>query len=515
MERSAGVLMHISSLPGKFGIGTFGKEAYKFADFLNKAGMKYWQLLPVGHTSYGDSPYQCFSAFAGNPYFIDFDKLVGEGLLEEKDYIDVDFGVNKTRVDYALIFESKYKVLKVAYSNFSKKGKFKELKEEFKKFEKENKFWLEDYALYMAVKNHFDLKSWSEWDDDIKKREPEALAKYKKELKDDIEYWSFLQFLFFKQWYELKAYANDLGIEFIGDIPIYVAYDSCDTWSHPENFQMDMKKFEPTVVAGCPPDAFSETGQLWGNVIYDWDKMKKDKYTWWVSRVRESLKLYDVLRIDHFRGFEAYWAIPYGDDTAINGKWVKGPAMSLFKEIKKQLGDINVIAEDLGFLTDEVIDFLRETGYPGMKILQFAFNGEGDNDYLPQNYGRNCIAYTGTHDNDTFVGWFTESSSTEEATIAKTYLGLNSEEGYNWGFIRGVWSSVADVAIAPMQDFLNLGAETRMNTPSTTMGNWQWRAEDGSFDNALADKIYEMNILTGRFFPEVIEEDEDEEEEEK
>lgn len=499
--------MHISSLPGKFGIGTFGKEAYNFADFMSKAGLKYWQILPMGHTSYGDSPYQCFSAFAGNPYFIDFDKLSKLGLLAEEDYINIDFGKSEEKVDYALIFEEKYKIYKLSYENFKAKGEFQELKEELKQFKKENKFWLEDYSLYMAVKGKFGLRSWLEWEDEgIKRREPKAIEAYKKELKDEIEHWSFLQYLFFKQWNELKEYSNSIGIEFIGDIPIYVAQDSVDTWSNPENFKINMKTLEPTVVAGCPPDAFTETGQLWGNVIYNWDVMKKSKYAWWVLRIKESLKLYDVLRIDHFRGFEAYWEIPYGEETAINGKWIKGPAMDLFKEIKKKLGDINVIAEDLGFLTDEVIEFLDETGYPGMKILQFGFSGEGDNDYLPQNYGTNCIAYTGTHDNDTFLGWFKETGIPEEAEVASEYLGLNKEEGYNWGFIRGIWYSVADVAIAPMQDFLNLGNETRMNFPSTMSNNWQWRVKKDSYDNELAKRINKMTSLAGRLIKEEIDE---------
>lgn len=497
VERGAGVLMHISSLPGKFGIGTFGREAYKFADFMEKAGLEYWQILPVGHTSYGDSPYQCFSAFAGNPYFIDYDLLRDDGLLKEEDYIDENFGHDDENIDYALIFDTKNKILKKAYTKF--KGKVqKEIKEAFNEFKKENKFWLEDYALYMALKNHFKLVSWYGWDEDIKRREPEAIAKYKEKLEDQIEYWSFVQFLFYKQWFELKDYVNSLGIKFIGDIPIYVAEDSVDTWSNPESFKINQRTLEPICVAGCPPDAFSEDGQLWGNLIYDWDNMKNDKYRWWVSRVRESLKLYDVLRIDHFRGFEAYWEIPYGDTTAVNGEWVKGPGMDLFHEIKKQLGDVNVIAEDLGFLTDEVVEFLDETGFPGMKILQFAFNGEGDNGYLPHNYYNNCIAYTGTHDNDTFLGWYSETGSPEEAVIAKKYLGLNKEEGYNWGFIRGVWNSVSDIAIAPMQDFLNLGNEARMNFPSTLSGNWQWRAQKNSYDNELASKIYDLTNNAGR-----------------
>lgn len=510
MERGAGILMHISSLPGKFGIGTFGKEAYKFADFLAKSGLEYWQILPVGHTSYGDSPYQCFSAFAGNPYFIDFDLLKDNGLLSEDDYIDENYGKDPEKIDYATIFISKHKVLKKAYKNF-KKIKNTKLQDDFVDFKVENREWLYDYSLFMALKEHFKLESWYNWDEDIKRREPEALKKYNELLEDEIEYWSFVQFLFYKQWFELKEYVNSIGIKFIGDIPIYVAEDSVDTWSRPKNFKMNQRTLKPLCVAGCPPDAFSEDGQLWGNLIYDWDNMKKDSYNWWVSRVKESLKLYDVLRIDHFRGFQGYWEIPYGEKTAVNGKWVKGPGIDLFNQIKKELGEVEVIAEDLGFLTDDVLEFLDETGFPGMKILQFAFSGEGDNVYLPHNYPNNCIAYTGTHDNDTFLGWYSETGSVDESLIAKKYLGLNKEEGYNWGFIKGVWNSVADVAIAPMQDFLNLGNEARMNFPSTLAGNWQWRAKKNSYDNEIAGRILEMSTYSGRYFPEV-EEDEEEEE---
>ena len=493
MERSAGILMHIASLPGEFGIGTLGKEAYKFADFLNKSGIKNWQILPIGHTSYGDSPYQCFSAFAGNPYFIDFDMLRDQGILQEDDYKYENYGKNPEKIDYALIFDVKYKVLKKAYKNYKESTYLDGLKKEFEDFKEENKFWLEDYALYMAVKNSFGLISWHEWDEDIKLRKPEAMKKYKEELADEIEYWSFLQFLFFYQWQELKTYANSLGINMVGDIPIYVAEDSVDTWSNPDNFKVDKKTLKPLTVAGCPPDNFSATGQLWGNMIYDWDYMKSDKYSWWVARIRESLKIYDVLRIDHFRGFEAYWEIPYGDETAINGKWTKGPGMSLFNTIKDELGEVDIIAEDLGFQTDSLVEFLQETGFPGMKILQFAFGSDdGKNDSLPHNYVENCVAYTGTHDNDTFVGWLTETGSKDEANEAKLYLGLNHEEGYNWGFIRGIWNSVANLAIAPMQDFLNLGNETRINFPSTTSGNWQWRAKKDSYNNELAYRIYGM-----------------------
>ncbi|MDD6795153.1 MAG: 4-alpha-glucanotransferase [Clostridiaceae bacterium] len=496
MKRGAGILMHIASLPGKFGIGTFGKEAYEFVEFLKNSGIKYWQILPLGHTGYGDSPYQCFSAFAGNPYFIDFDILKKQGILEESDYLYENYGTSKF-VDYGTIFITKYKVLRKAYENYKKLNN-KDIEKEFKKFKEQNNFWLDDYSLYMATKNYFKLLPWSKWDEDIKKREPEAVKHYKEFLCDDIEYWSFLQYLFFEQWHKLKEYANKLGVKIIGDMPIYVAEDSVDSWSNPENFKIDETTMTPISVAGCPPDDFSETGQLWGNPIYNWDNMKKNNYAWWVLRVKESLKLYDVLRIDHFRGFESYWEIPYGDKTAINGKWTKGPGIDLFNEIKKQLGEVDIIAEDLGFLTEDVREFLKETGFPGMKVLEFAFDGDSDDLFLPHNYIRNCIAYTGTHDNDTFLGWYEKTGSKKATKRAKRYLGLNGKEGVNFGFIRGIWSSVADTAIAQMQDFLNLGNECRMNYPSKLGGNWMWRVEKKDLNNQLAKKIYKLTKMYGR-----------------
>lgn len=512
MERGAGILMHIASLPGNYGIGSMGKEAYKFADFLKKSGIKYWQILPIGHTSYGDSPYQCFSAFAGNPYFIDYGILNKQGLLSEEDYIEEDYGKDAEKIDYALIFDVKYKVLRKAYENFKESEYLEEIKEKFENFKVENSFWLDDYALYMAVKNHFDLMSWQEWDEDIKLRKASALKKYKESLADEINYWSFLQFLFFDQWLALKEYVNSLDIKIVGDIPIYVAEDSVDTWSNTKNFKMDKKTLKPITVAGCPPDMFSETGQLWGNTIYDWKYMKKDKYSWWLSRIKESLKIYDVLRIDHFRGFEAFWEIPYGDETAVNGQWTKGPGMDLFNTIKEEIGDVEIIAEDLGFQTESLVEFLKETGFPGMKVLQFAFGSDdGKNDFLPHNYNRNCVAYTGTHDNDTFLGWYNETGGRDEVIEAKEYLGLNEEEGYNWGFIKGIWNSVADLAIAPLQDFLNLGNETRINFPSTLSGNWQWRTVKDSYNNELAAKIYKMTKRAGRIEETEIEDEDIEE----
>ncbi|ATD55697.1 4-alpha-glucanotransferase [Clostridium chauvoei] len=486
MKRSSGILMHISSLPSKYGIGTFGEEAYRFVDFLKKSGQRYWQILPLGQTGYGDSPYQCFSAFAGNPYFIDFDLLKNQGFLKESDYNSEFFGENKNLVDYGTLFIAKNKVLRKAYEN--SKGK---LEREIYQFSEGNKEWLDDYALYMSVKKHFNLKSWTTWDKDIRLRKIEAIEKYKNELKDEINYWKFIQYIFFNQWSRLKKYANNLGIKIIGDIPIYVAEDSADLWSNPQYFKVDDNML-PTKVSGCPPDLFSETGQLWGNPIYNWSLMEKENYKWWIKRVRESLNMYDVIRIDHFRGFESYWEVPYGNDTAINGSWVKGPGIKLFDEIKKELGEVSIIAEDLGFLTEEVIEFRNKTGFPGMKVLQFAFGG--GNSYLPHNYEKNCVVYTGTHDNDTIYGWYNNTASEQEVESAKKYLALSYDEGISIGFIRGAFSSVADLAITTMQDFLGLGSEARMNLPATLGDNWKWRVKKEDLTDELAEKIYQLTM---------------------
>lgn len=492
MERSSGIIMHISSLPEKYGIGTFGQQAYDFADFLKQAGQRYWQILPLGHTSYGDSPYQAFSAFAGNPYFIDLDYLVRDGLLTKNDLERLDARVNETEVDYEALFKTRYIVLRKAYQE----GKEK-YKNEMSIFDKNNEEWLTDYAMYMAIKEKMDLVSWQEWDEDIKLRKPEAIERYQQELADEIGFWKFVQYEFYKQWNELKAYVNKLGIQIIGDIPIYVASDSSDAWANSTLFKLDENK-NPIVVAGCPPDAFSETGQLWGNPIYDWDYLEKTKYEWWIKRIAESLKLFDVIRIDHFRGFEAYWEVPYGDETAVNGKWVKGPGIKLFRAIKEALGEVNIIAEDLGFLTQEVLDFRDETGYPGMKVLQFAFDTREESEYIPHTYYKHCMVYTGTHDNDTIRGWMEQTGGKEDVQHAIHYLNLNEEEGYNWGFIRGAWSSVGNVAITMMQDILNLGNEARMNLPSTLGGNWMWRMKQEDLTDDLATRLYQLTRLYGR-----------------
>lgn len=491
MKRASGIIMHISSLANQYGIGNLGKCAYEFANFLYRSGQKYWQILPLGHTGYGDSPYQCFSAFAGNPYFIDFDKLIEEGLLDIKDVEEIRGKSELEKVDYGKLFEQTFKILRIAYT----KAKLV-LTTELNTFRKQKERWIEDYALYMAIKEKMGRKHWTDWESEIKLRKPEAIKKYKEELKDEIEYWIFIQYEFFKHWNELKTYVNSLGIQIIGDIPIYVAGDSADAWANSELFQLNSEK-NPTIVAGCPPDAFSQTGQLWGNPIYDWETMKKDNYRWWIGRIQESLQLYDVIRIDHFRGFESYWAIPYGEKTAINGKWVKGPGMKLFQAIEKELGEVAIIAEDLGFLTQAVLDFKKETGYPGMKVLQFAFGGE-ENDYMPHTYNKECIVYTGTHDNDTVIGWMNTTGEREAIQQAVEYLGLNEKEGINWGFIRGAWASVAEVSLAPMQDFLGVGNEARMNYPSKLGENWMWRIKKEMMTDELSEKIYKVTRRYGR-----------------
>ncbi|MBE6062795.1 MAG: 4-alpha-glucanotransferase [Clostridium butyricum] len=493
MDRGSGIIMHITSLPGKYGIGTFGKEAYKFCDFLRKSGQKYWQILPLGPTSYGDSPYQSFSAFAGNPYLIDLDILQEENLLKKEDYENKNFGNNSEVVDYGLMFTEKMSVLRISFNNFSR-----EIHKDFEKFKEEEKEWLDDYSLFMSIKYKYNFKAWNSWDEKLKKRDKDEIDRYKTELKDEIEYWKYLQYEFFKQWNKLKKYANEKEIKIIGDIPIYVAEDSSDVWSNPKVFLLDENTLEPISVAGCPPDAFSEDGQLWGNPVYNWQYLDETKYEWWIKRIKQSLRLYDVLRLDHFRGFETFWTVKHGEKTAKNGKWVKGPGMKLFDALNKQFKNLEIIAEDLGFLTKETVKLREDTGFPGMKVLEFAFGGDPKNTYLPHNYEKNCVAYTGTHDNDTVKGWVETTGSKEEIDNAVKYLNLTNEEGYNWGIIRGVWSSVADTSIGLMQDFLNLGNEARMNMPSTLNNNWSWRAKNDVFTDELANKIYRITKMYGR-----------------
>ena len=489
--RKSGILLPVSSIPSKYGIGTFSKQAYAFIDSLEKAGQSYWQILPLGPTGYGDSPYQSFSTFAGNPYYIDLETLIEDGYLTEEDCDACDFGDNDVYVDYEKIYLSRFKVLKKAFLN-----SHIEEEEDFRTYVEENCYWLDDYALYMAVKNSFDGKSWIEWDEDIKLRKPEAMQHCKEEYAEEIMFYQFQQYLFEKQWSALKAYANGKKIEIIGDIPIYVAFDSADTWANPELFQLD-ETLTPVAVAGCPPDAFSATGQLWGNPLYRWDYHKETDYAWWIKRIAYCYKLYDVVRIDHFRGFDEYYTIPYADETAEFGHWEKGPGYDLFKTLKAKLGNIAVIAEDLGYLTKSVIRLVKKTGYPGMKILQFAFDSREESDYLPHNYGANSIVYTGTHDNDTTVGWYKQLNRQDKA-LAKKYLDIRSNKDVEWEFIRAALASVSDTCIIPMQDYLGLGSEARTNVPSTLGTNWKWRMVSGQFTDELAERICEMTKLYGR-----------------
>ena len=473
-KRSSGVLMHITSLPGQFGIGTFGKSAYEFVDFLEETKQTYWQILPLTTTSYGDSPYQSFSAVAGNLNLIDFSLLKEDGLLEESDYVKVNFGENPEKVDYALLFEARRPILEKAVANTSKNS---EVLAEIEKFEAENSSWLADYAEYMAIKESFGYKSFIHWDEDIKKGEEAAREKYRTELQDSIRYYTVTQYFFFKQWLALKEYANEKGIKIIGDMPIYVSADSVEMWTMPELFKVDANN-EPLYVAGCPADDFSPTGQLWGNPIYDWEKHKEQGFSWWIYRVQESFKIYDVLRIDHFKGFSDFWQIDKDAENAVNGTWEAGPGIELFQKIKEQLGDLPIVAENLGFIDAKAEKLLDDSGYPGMKILQFAFPGE-DNLDRPHHYTQNSVAYTGTHDNDVVNGWYEKLSESEKELVSE-YLNRRDDETITEAMIRGIYSSVSDYAIVTMQDLLDKDATSRMNVPSTVGGNWEWRmlAED-------------------------------------
>ena len=495
LGRSSGVLMHISSLPNDTGIGDFGKSAYEFIDFLKEAGQSLWQILPLGPTGYGDSPYQSFSSFAGNPYFINLDYLVEEGFLHLNDLSNLKEKNNIDVVDYGFIYKEKMSVLRKAFNNFlifNAKG-------EIEVFKKENSYWLEDYSLYMALKKNFKDKIWLHWPKEYKDRDKNALKKIKDELKIEIEYQNFLQYEFYKQWKNLKKYANLKGIKIIGDIPIFVALDSSDIWANNDMFLLDKDK-SPLKVSGCPPDAFSEDGQLWGNPLYDWSFLKKNSYSWWIERVRYSFNQYDIVRIDHFRGFESYWEIPADAVNAKNGKWQKGPGIDFFNTLERALGKKDIIAEDLGFLTPDVKMLLRKTKFPGMKVLLFAFDSEHESDYLPHKYDLNSIAYVGTHDNETVVGWY-ETVSLKDKKYCDEYLktikGVTSKE-INWKFIEAAWSSKSVVAIAQIQDFLGLNNLARMNKPSTESGNWSWRLNKKLLTKELAKRMKKLTVDNSR-----------------
>ncbi len=488
--RKNGILMHLSSLPSKQGIGTMGQSAREFIEFLKASGQSYWQILPICPTSYGDSPYQSFSTFAGNPYFIDFDELEMAGLLEKSEYENVDWESEPDRVNYGALYRKAYPILGAAVTRFLASPA-----DDYAEFCEKNAYWLEDYALFMTVKNVNNGLSWMEWDEPLRNHEAEAIAKIETQYKEQIEFWKAVQYIFFEQWEAVLAYANERDIAIIGDLPFYVALDSADVWAHPEMFQLDENRV-PLAVAGCPPDGFSATGQLWGNPLFDWDRMEKDGFDWWIRRIGHLCKVYNVLRIDHFRGFDTYYAIPYGDTTAKRGKWKQGPGMKLFNAIEAAIGRQRIIAEDLGFMTETVRTLLKESGFPGMKVLEFAFDTRDDNnqDYLPHNYIRNCVAYVGTHDNDTIQGWL-KSAVPEDIIHAKNYFGVEEEENFHWIMMKSLWSSVSDFTIVQAQDLLGLGSESRMNTPSTLGANWSWRALPGSFDEKLAEKLlYNMKL---------------------
>ncbi|MBQ9152547.1 MAG: 4-alpha-glucanotransferase [Solobacterium sp.] len=494
MVRRAGILMPITSLPSEYGVGTLGQAAYDFVDFLENAGQSCWQILPIGPTGYGDSPYQSYSSFAGNPYMIDLNLLAEDGLLDEEDYADEDWGEDPAKVDYGLLYNKRFAVLRKAADRLAAKAP-----KDYLEFLNAEKDWLHDYAFFMAVKTDLKGKPWRSWPQELQDKNPEAMMKTRGKLFDDIAFWARVQYLFFRQYKALKKYANEKGIKIIGDLPIYVASDSIDAWSFRDQFQLD-EKGSPKAVAGCPPDAFSADGQLWGNPLYDWEKMKKDDYKWWTSRIEHQMRFYDILRLDHFRGFSTYYAIPAKDTTAKNGVWHRGPGIEFFKTIEKKLGNLELIAEDLGDLSPDVFELLDATGYPGMKVLEFAFDGESS-DYLPHNYGKNCVVYAGTHDNDTVLGWL-KSASASVRKKAVDYFHMDTKEGWNWGMIRGAYASTAELAIVQAQDIIGLGSEGRINTPATASGNWTWRCEDGALTDAMAERLLKLAKLYNRNAPE-------------
>ena len=491
LKRGAGLLLPISSLPSPYGIGTLGDEAYKFVDYLVEAGQKYWQVLPVGPTSYGDSPYQSFSAFAGNPYFIDLDYLVNEGLITKAQIKKFPWGDNKEYIDYATVYGSRFQILRMAFEN----SDFADTCE-YSEFEKENEYWLDDYSMYMAVKFHFDNQEWAKWDADIKARTPEAMGRYREELKEDILFWKFCQFKFFEQWNKLRTYANEKGIEMIGDIPIYVAMDSADVWAHKDLFELD-EDFKQVNVAGVPPDAFSADGQLWGNPLYNWQRMEECDFEWWKQRMASNSKFYDYIRIDHFIGVVNYYSIDAHCDNAKEGVWRQGPGIKLTNAIDSAIGDAKIIAEDLGVVSQPVRDLLAETGYPGMNIIEFAFDGDETNSHLPHNYKPNSLVYGGTHDNETVAGYF-GGRSTSELKYALKYLGVTKKAEVPAAVLRAAYASVAAIAIFQVQDILELGNEARMNTPSTVGNNWKWRMLKGSLTKKKAKELKDLAKFYGR-----------------
>jgi 4-alpha-glucanotransferase len=502
--RSSGILLHPTSLPGPFGVGELGDEAYRFVDFLKASGQSLWQVLPLGPTGYGDSPYQCFSAFAGNTLLVSPEKLIDEGLLTREDLARAP-SFPEEKVDFGSVIEFKNQLLETTFERFRQTAN-SELRSYFEHFTRQSSAWLEDYALYRAIKNEQGGKAWNEWPPELARRDNSALAGAGERLRDEVEAQKFYQFLFFKQWAALKAYCHEHEVKLVGDIPIFVARDSADVWMNPDQFKLD-EAGNPLVVAGVPPDYFSATGQLWGNPIYNWDRMLADGFRWWIERVRSTLEIFDIVRVDHFRGFAASWEIPGSDKTAERGRWVNVPGRELFTAIKNALGDLPIIAEDLGVITPDVESLRDDFGLPGMRILQFAFGGDTLNADLPHNYIKNCVVYTGTHDNDTTVGWFTsvagEGSTRDreqierERRFCQDYLGSRGSE-IHWDFIRALLASVADTAVIPLQDLLGLGNEARMNLPNSTSGNWAWRFKAGALKPEIVERLRKLTRVYGR-----------------
>lgn len=488
--RKCGILLAISSLPSEYGIGTIGKSAYRFIDFLRKAGQRCWQILPINPVSFGNSPYQSFSAFAFNPYYIDLDELIIDGLLTKEECRSFDFGSDRLKVDYGKLYENRHKLLKIAA------GRFDVSDEDFLSFCEENSFWLYDYSIFTAYKEKHGMLPLRDFPDEIKRRDEDALALFIKENVELINFCRITQYLFWRQWIKLKRYANDNGVHIIGDIPIYVSEDSCDVWVHPELFRVD-GKMRTVLAAGCPPDDFSPDGQLWGNPVYNWEVHEKTGFEWWLRRLGQAHSLFDVTRIDHFRGFYSYYAVPSGEKTAKNGKWIDADGERFMKRLKEEIPDMKIIAEDLGFITDEIRERMRQSGFPGMKILEFAFDSDSKNEHLPHNYTRNSVVYTGTHDNQTVVGWL---SSAEKQCIefAMDYLGVNFTTKLPEAMIRGALSSVSDTAVIPMQDYLRQGDLSRMNIPSTIGDNWTYRITDDDMNDNLAEKLRRQAKLYGR-----------------
>ena len=491
MKRSSGILMPLYSLPSPYGIGTMGRCAYEFVDFLAASGQKYWQLLPLGHTDHGNSPYSSPSSFAGNPFLIDLDMLIEDGLIALSDVDGVNWGEDPETVDYPAIRGHRMTVLRTAFNNCGER-----FAEERDSFYNENRRWLSDYALFMALKDRFGGSPWFSWPDDIRRRDPDAVERCSRYLKTEIDFYVFVQFLFFRQWDMLQSYAHGKGISFIGDLPIYVAMDSADLWSEPWFFQLD-GDLQPLALSGAPPDGFSPDGQLWGNPLYDYDKMRDDGFGWWIRRMEGAWRLYDVVRIDHFRGFESYWSVPVNASSAKAGEWKKGPGMALVGVLTSWFNTHDYIAEDLGYITPEVTSLLEESGLRGMKVLQFAFDPDGDSRYLPHNIEKNSVCYVGTHDNDTILGW-AEDSDPETVEYARRYMGINGSEGWCHGFIRTGMASASDLFIMTMQDILQLPGYARTNVPGVAEGNWKWRMRADALSGELASRLYDMTHVYRR-----------------